>query len=181
MGQFVLFVIPGVCLAAGVWQLVVWLGEIRDKNRKYKAADSRALKSHKPLLVVGGPWGKKRFRYWLNKPAHGGGDVCLDINRQAIGDHPKGVMANVTHLPFTDKSFGAVFVSHLLEHLPGLDEANKAMVELDRVAEAVFIAYPSRQSITAWVMPDHHLWVWQKGEATYFKQRRPGKSGMRKT
>jgi len=43
------------------------------------------------------------------------------------------------------------------------------------VAEAVFIVYPYRQSIAAWVIPEHHLWVWQKGDKMYLKQR--GMSG----
>jgi ubiquinone/menaquinone biosynthesis C-methylase UbiE len=110
-------------------------------------------------------------------PAHGNGDVCLDISRRAINNHPCGVIASVTHIPFSDMNFGAVFASHLLEHLPTTDDAEKALAELNRVAEAVFIAYPSRQSIAGWIIPDHHLWVWQKGDSIYMKQR--GKSGVR--
>jgi len=175
MVDVVLFVVLGTFLGVGGWQLAVWLGEIRDKNKKYKAAKAYALDRNKPLVVAGGPWGNKRIRHWLNMPAHSNGDVCLDIDRQAISDHPKGVIANVTHIPFADKSFGAAFASHLLEHLPTTGEAKKALAELNRIAEAVFIAYPSRQSIANWVIPDHHLWVWQKSNITYLKQR--GKSG----
>lgn len=174
MMHFALFVVLGICLGVGGWQLAVWLGEIRDKNKKYKAAKAYALDRNKPLLVAGGPWGNKRIRHWLKIPAHSNGDVCLDIDRQAISDHPKGVIADVTHIPFSDKSFGAAFASHLLEHLPTTDDAKKALAELNRIAEAVFIAYPSRQSIAGWVIPDHHLWVWQKSNITYLKQR--GKS-----
>jgi hypothetical protein len=169
------FLVLGICLGVGGWQLVVWLGEIRDKNKKYKAARAYALERNKPLLVAGGPWGNKRIRHWLKMPAHSNGNVCLDVDRRAIDGHPKGVIADVTHIPFSDKSFGAAFASHLLEHLPTTDDAKKALAELNRVAEAVFIAYPSRQSIAGWVIPDHHLWVWQKGNTTYLKQR--GKSG----
>jgi len=165
------FLVLGICLGVGGWQLVVWLGEIRDKNKKYKAASAYALERNKPLLVAGGPWGNKRIRHWLKMPAHNNGDVCLDIDRHAISSHPKGVIADVTHIPFLDKSFGAVFTSHLLEHMPTIDDAKKALAELNRVAEAVFIAYPSKQSIAGWVIPDHHLWVWQKGNTTYLKQR----------
>ncbi len=45
------------------------------------------------------------------------------------------------------------------------------MAELNRVAEAVFIVYPSRQSIGAWLKREHHLWIWQKGNAIYLEQR----------
>ena len=170
------FLVLGICLGAGGWQLAVWLGEIRDKNKKYKAASTYTMERNKPLLVAGGPLGiSRRRRFFRLGMAHGQGDVCLDIDRRAIGNHPNGVIASVTHIPFSDKSFGAAFTSHPLEHLPTTDDAKKALAELNRVAEAVFIAYPSKQSITGWVIPDHHLWVWQKGNTTYLKQR--GKAG----
>lgn len=174
MGHIALFLVLGICLGVGGWQLAVWLGEIRDKNKQYEAASAYARERNKLLLVAGGPWGNKRARHLLKMPAHGDGDVCLDIDRHAIDGHPNGVIADVTHIPFSDKSFGAVFASHLLEHLSSTEDAKKALAELNRIAEAVFIAYPSRQSIVAWIVPDHHLWIWQKGNTTYFKQR--GKS-----
>ncbi len=174
MGHIALGLVLGVCLGVGSWQLVVWLVETLDKNKKYKAAEAYARESGKPLLVAGGPWGNKQIRHRLNIPAHGNGDVCLDVDRKAIGSHPKGVIADVTHIPFADKSFGAAFASHLLEHLATIDDAKKALAELNRIAEAVFIVYPSRQSIAGWAIPDHHLWVWQKNNTTYLKQR--GKS-----
>ncbi len=170
----IVLLVVGVCVGVGGWQLAVWLSEIRDKNKKYKAAKAYAQKRGKLLLVAGGPWGTKQVRHWLNMPAHGSGDVCLDIDRNAIDGQPNGVIANITHIPFSDKSFGAAFASHLLEHLPSIDDAEKALAELNRIAEAVFIACPSRQSIAGWLIPDHHLRVWQKGGTVYFKQR--GKS-----
>jgi len=177
MEHIALRLVLGICLGVGIWQLAVWLGEIRDKNKKYQAACAYALEKNKPLLVAGGPWGYNKLRHRLKMPAHGNGDACLDINRRAIDGHPNGVIANVTHIPFSDKSFGAAFASHLLEHLPTTDEAKQALAELNRIAEAVFIVSPSRQSIVGWLIPDHHLWVWQKGNTTYLKQR--GKSGSK--
>ena len=169
-------VVLGILAALGIWQLAVWMAEIQDKNRKYRAATSFAREERKPLLVAGGPWGGKRARHWLNKPAHGEGDVCLDIDRGAIDGHPCAVVASVTHIPFSDNTFGAAFASHLLEHLPTVGDAGQALDELNRVARAVFIVYPSRQSIAGWVIPGHHLWVWQEGSKTYLKQR--GRSGL---
>lgn len=169
--QVFLLIILGLFLVVSGWQLIVWLGETRDKNGKYRAARTCALEKKKPLLVVGGPWGNKRARHLFNKPAHGNGDVCVDIDRRAIYGHPCGVIADVTHIPFSDKTFGAVFASHLLEHLPTTSDAKQALDELNRVAEDVFLVYPSRQSIAGWVIADHHLWVWQKGSRTYIKQR----------
>jgi len=165
---------PAVVVGLGSWQLAVWLIESRFKSRQYKAACAHARREGKPLLVAGGPWGVTRTRRRLKRPAHGSGDVCLDIDRRALGNHPRGVVANVTYIPFADKSFGAVFASHLLEHLPTVEAASQALAELNRVAEAVFIVCPSRQSFPGWLIPDHHLWVWQKDDATYLRQR--GKS-----
>ena len=164
-----------ILIAVGIWQLIVWMLEIQDKNRKYRAADSFARERAKSLLVVPGPWGVKSAHRWFNKPAHSGGDVCFDIDRRALYGHPCAVVATVTHIPFPDNTFGAAFVSHLLEHLPTTEDVVQALDELNRVAEAVFIVYPSRQSIVGWVIPEHHLWVWQKGDKTCLKQR--GASG----
>ena len=75
--------------------------EIRDKNRKYRAACDYAQKNGKPLLVIGGPWGVKSYRRLLNKPAHGNGDVCLDIDRRALEGHPCAVIASCTDIPFS--------------------------------------------------------------------------------
>jgi hypothetical protein len=50
--------------------------------------------------------------------------------------------------------------------------AEQALAEMSRVAGSVFIAYPSRQSIAAWIIRDHHIWVWQKGGRTLLKQRK---------
>lgn len=149
------------------WQLAVWFGEISQKSTRYKYAVACARKAGKPLLVAGGPWGTRKIRRWLNMPAHGDGDICLDIERQALGDHSCGVIADVTQIPFCDKVFGAAFASHLLEHLPTIEHAKKALDELSRVADTVFVAYPSRQSIAAWLNPEHHLWLWQRGDVLY--------------
>jgi len=172
MALTVLYVLLGILGVVGIWQLVVWMCEIQDKNRKWRQASGHARQRRKPLLVAGGPWGGKRARHWLNKPAHGEGDVCLDIDRRAIEGHPCAVVASVTHIPFSENAFGAAFASHLLEHLPTVGDARQALDELNRVAEAVYIVYPSRQSIAGWIIPEHHLWVWQEGSRTYLKQRR---------
>jgi len=169
--HIVLFVLGGTFVGVGMWQLAVWISETRHKNRKYESAATYAKKMNKPLLIAGGPWGTKEIRRFLNTPAHGNGDICLDIDPCAFHDHPRGVIADVTQIPFSAKSFGAAFASHLLEHLSTTEDAKRALAELNRVAEAVYIVYPSKQSIGAWVKQEHHLWVWQKGNVTYFKQR----------
>ena len=165
-------IIAGILLVVFIWQMIIWALEIQDKNRKYQAALAVAKKSGKQLLIVGGPYGVKGYRRMLGRPAHGNGDICLDIDRRALQGHPCPVVASCTDIPFSDKSFGAVFSSHVLEHMPTTKQAEKAFSEMNRVAGSVFIAYPSRQSIAAWIIRDHHIWVWQKGGATLFKQRK---------
>jgi membrane protein DedA with SNARE-associated domain len=160
-----------IFFALFIWQTIIWFQEVQDKNRKYKAACDYALKNGKPLLIIGGPWGVKAYRRLLDKPAHGDGDVCLDIDRRALIGHPCPVVASCTDIPFAEKSFGAIFSSHVMEHMPTTKMAEQALSEMNRVAESVYIAYPSRQSIAAWIIRDHHIWVWQKDGKTLFKQR----------
>jgi hypothetical protein len=155
--EYLWFIALAIVVGVGLWQLAVWVIENRFKGRQYKAACARALREGKPLLVAGGPWGVTRTRRRLNRPAHGGGDVCLDIDCRAFDGHPRAVVASVTHIPFA---------------------ASQALDELNRVAEAVYIVYPSRQSFSGWLVPDHHLWVWQKDSTTYLRQR--GRSSGRR-
>lgn len=166
-----LIIIIVVCVGFAAWQSAVWISEIQHKNRKCCAAVEISRKLNKPMLVAGGPWGGHSLRRRFNLPAHTKGDVCIDINPNAIFDYPNSIVANVICLPFSDKTFGSVFASHLLEHLPDIASARQALMELNRVAEVVFIAYPSRQSVAAWLIRDHHLWVWQNDNTTYLKQR----------
>ena len=165
------FIALAIFLVIFAWQLFVWLGENRTKKKQFQGALAHALSTKKPLLIAGGPYGAQLIRRLFKMPAHGNGDVCLDIDRNAVKGHPNPVVASVTHIPFPDKTFGAVFASHLLEHLPTTVEAKQAITELARTAEAVFIVSPSRQSISGWLHPGHHLWVWQKDKTFYFKQR----------
>ena len=152
------------------YYLDTWKSVIKTAN--IKPPVDYAKKNGKPLLVIGGPWGVKAYRRLFDKPAHGNGDVCLDIDRRALEGHPCAVVASCTDIPFGDKSFGAIFSSHVLEHMPTTQMAEQALAEMNRVAGSVFIAYPSRQSIAAWIIRDHHIWVWQKGGKTLFKQRK---------
>ncbi|MDO8579169.1 MAG: methyltransferase domain-containing protein [Dehalococcoidales bacterium] len=170
MPYFGWFLLIGLA-SIGIWQFAVWQGEVRLKKEMYRKAIDFARSRNKPLLIAGGPYGHRRIRHLLRMPAHGGGNVCLDIDRNAVEGHPKAVIASVTNVPFSDKSFGAAFASHLLEHLPTTAAAKQALAELNRVADGVFIASPSRQSLSGWLHPDHHLWVWQNGQTTFVEQR----------
>ena len=161
----------GFFLALVIWQWVVLLRQSHDRDRKFEAATNFAATAGKLLLVAGGPLGVTWGRRVTKLMAHGYGDVCFDIDRRAFDGCPSGIVADIRYIPFSDKSFGAVFASHVLEHLPSVADAEKALAELDRVAEAVYIAYPYKWSIMSWLITSHHLWVWQKDGRTYLEQR----------
>jgi hypothetical protein len=143
---------------------------------KYALAQEEARMRDKPLLVVGGPSGSAdaysdiawvqplvKAKAFFKVKAHGCGDVCVDIDPQAC-EGCNYVSADIMDLPFEDKEFGAVYCSHVLEHMPDAAGCQAAWSELHRVADVVFICVPPRSSIFAWLVPDHHLWVKHVGE-----------------
>lgn len=160
----------GVVSALGIWQGIVEYKQNIERQSKYEMARASANFVGKPLLVVGGPYGEYIFRHIFKIPAsHGYGDVCLDINPQACQENPddnQQVIADVKKIPFSDRYFGAAFASHVLEHLPTIADAERAINELYRVADAVFIASPSKFSVGGWLVPGHHLWVKQLSDNT---------------
>ncbi|MDA8216158.1 MAG: methyltransferase domain-containing protein [Dehalococcoidales bacterium] len=147
------------------WQGLVWMGEGIVRRSKYDAAQAYARQQGKPLLVVGGPQGSPS-RAALGMQGHGFGDVCLDLDPAMCQGAPETTVvvgADVRGIPYPDRHFGAAFVSHVLEHLPTAADAWRAIEELRRVADALYVAGPSKQELWAWVHPEHHLWVWQDG------------------
>lgn len=151
-------ILLGLILREG-HQQVVERGERRlvfTQARKY--ADSVS----KPLLVVGAP-----------KIVFGGhpcGDVTIDID-PSIPTVCDVTLADVRDIPFRSEYFGAAYVSHVLEHLPTVEDARLALDELRRVADKVFIVSPHKTSLVAWLYPDHHLWVTASGDGYIIEQR----------
>lgn len=134
----------------------------QERKAKYTQALAYSELRKKPLLVIGGPWGSNPFRRLLNVPAHGWGDVCMDVDPTACAGCPRDCrveVADVRDIPYPDRYFASVFCSHVLEHLPTIADCERAYRELHRVADTVFICVPSKQSILAWLIPTHHLWV----------------------
>jgi hypothetical protein len=152
--------------AAAAWEGIIALQEQAVRRQKYDMATQYAIEVGKPLLVVGGPWGRNPLRSFFNIPAHGCGDLCLDTDPGAC-EGCKTVVADVRNIPFPDLYFGAAMASHVLEHLQSIQDAVTAAGELYRVAEKVFILSPSKFSIAARLHYDHHLWVEQRGNAVY--------------
>jgi len=92
----------------GVWQAVVGLNQVSDRNQKYAAARAYADSVGKPMLMVGGPYGAATLGRIFHMKAHGCGDVCLDIDPRACTGC-QTVVADVRDIPFPDKYFGAAF------------------------------------------------------------------------
>lgn len=77
--------------------------------------------------------------------------MCIDLSPDAHSTY-----GDVEYLSaYEENHFGAAFVSHVLEHV---ENPFLAMKELQRVAEAVFVAYPDSTSLIAWFHPGHR-WV----------------------
>ena len=154
------------------WQALVLYGEGKERWRAYESARAYADGVGKPLLVVGGRWGANPLRRLLRIPAHGCGDICLDTEEHACTGCPAFIAADIRDIPLPDKYAGAALASHVLEHLPTIEDAQKAIAELHRVADAVYIVSPFKQDILAWLIPEHHLWVEQRPDGSVFLEQR---------
>ena len=97
---------------------------------KYSAALAYAESVNKPLLEVG------------------------------VVDAKNGAAADIKELPYyPDKAFGAAFCSHILEHLPTINDAMAAINELNRVAERVYLVSFPKNNLIAHLIAGQHIWV----------------------
>lgn len=138
--------------------------ELKERNQVFQQAREYADSQGKPLLVVGAP------KFNFNHPC---GDVTIDISPN-IPSSCDYEIADVRQIPYPDNYFGAAHVSHVLEHLPTIEDAAKAMDELERVADRVFVVLPHKTSLMAWINPHHHLWVTPSGDGYIIEQRGKG-------
>jgi len=82
-------------------------------------------------------------------------DVNLDI---VARDVPRFVRGDIQDLKmFTDKEFGAVYASHVLEHV---EDPDAALKELHRISENVFVITPLPIWPWTWLHRDHK-WILQ--------------------
>lgn len=82
-------------------------------------------------------------------------DVNLDI---ALKKAPNFLSGDIQNLwMFHNKQFGAVYASHVLEHV---EDPDTALRELHRVAEHVFVITPLPLWPSAWLEPDHKWLLW---------------------
>lgn len=80
-------------------------------------------------------------------------DVNLDIAIKAVPNFVRGDIQNLWM--FRNKQFGAVYASHVLEHV---ENPEAALREFNRVAENVFVITPLPLCPSAWLDPDHK-WI----------------------
>ena len=155
-------IIGAVLAREGVQQMV----ELQERHDIFDQARDYASSVGKPLLVVGTPkWG-------MNHPC---GDVTIDI-QPGLGQACPVEIADVRDIPYPSGSFGAAYCSHVLEHLPTIEDAVQALDEMERVADRVFVVSPHKTSIMAWGYLDHHLWVTPSGDGYIIEQRGGGKT-----
>lgn len=135
------------------WELGWWLeGKFRRK-KLYKQGELAAAQKGKRFLVIGEPDGEYPC-----------GDVTVDLRENS--KCPVYVKENVESLTmFKNKQFGAVFVSHVLEHV---SDPHKAMAELARVADQVLVAYPYPWRLATWIVPGH-AWLMFRNREGGFK------------
>jgi hypothetical protein len=160
-------------LGLAMHQAYAFLREQQERRVKYNTAVQTAEASGKPLLVVGGPWGASRWRHLTGVPAHGCGDVCLDMDSHAC-EGCNYQAGDITDMPFGDKEFGAVFCAHVLEHMPTGRDCAHAWWELNRVSDTVFVCLPGKDTIGGWITSGHKLWVSNLGSGMLKVQERRG-------
>lgn len=90
-------------------------------------------------------------------PVRSAGDVNVDIRHEGVEmiDGKIHMRGDIFALPFGDKVFGAAIASHVLEHI---DDPDRAVAELLRVSDAVFVALPEWWLPSMWLYGDHK-WV----------------------
>lgn len=145
-------------------ELICQMIEVEERHQVFNQAREYADSVSKPLLVVGAP------KFGFNHPY---GDVTIDISPSVPTPYDYEI-ADVREIPYQDKYFGAAHVSHILEHLPTIEDACRALDELERVAEKVFVVSPHKHSLMAWINPNHHLWVIPSGGGYVIEQRGKG-------
>ena len=151
-----------------LWTLAAYQGvcvlqQLREREAKFERAQNFAAQYKKPLLVVGSPVSRRSIKWAPFLPlAHPCGDYTLDIDPIVKELCPQPVVADVRCIPYPDKFFGAVFVSHVLEHLSSIEDFAQAVRELHRVAYTVEVAYPRTWNPYTSFVPDHYLYLDEK-------------------
>lgn len=155
------FIIGGIFAREGIQQVI----EHNERHKIFDQARDYSNSLGRPMLVVGAP------RHSFSHPY---GDVTIDNDPRKIGEG-NTELADVREIPYPSQYFGSSYVSHVLEHLPTVEDACFALDELKRVSNKVFVVSPHKSSFIAWIYPGHHLWITSSGDGFIIEQRGRGK------
>ncbi len=78
------------------------------------------------------------------------GDINLDISPRNVPNFVQGDVQDLSQ--FSDKKFSVAICSHVLEHV---DDPDKAISELHRVADNVVIIVPGHYDVGSWFWYEH--------------------------
>jgi len=135
---------------------------IRPENLAKQARIAADLRG-KPLLNVGCGTKGSSLRVALLGPT-GWGDVNCDIAAASECDlSGTACSCDIMALPWADKEFGAVIASHVLEHV---EDPQRALAELHRVADEVFAVTPAWWAPHTWIHPGHRWFIHADGTMT---------------
>ena len=132
-----------------LWELPAYVLDVTLRRMlAARRARRRARLRGLPMLNVGA--GGESFTTTLY------GDVNVDLHPS-----PGVVVADVQDLPFPDGAFGAVFASHIFEHV---EDPDRARFECERVSspDDVFVVTPSWWAPHTWFY-EPHLWYFSDG------------------
>lgn len=141
--------------AAAYWlDVVARPAQIAQRARRLAAALG------KPVLNVGAGTPGSSLRVALFGPATWG-DINLDIAAPPGQPAPSRVVYGDVHaLSYPDKYFGVAVASHVLEHVR---DPVRALRELHRVADYVFVITPKWWAPHTWLYADHRWYRTEDG------------------
>lgn len=119
----------GAVAALGVYESTLALARFRRRRLVYRAAQERARRLNRPVVVVGDPDAGMHTRMARAYPC---GDVCVDLS--GCPQCPISIPANIEQtIPLIEDDSVVVFVSCVFEYV---DDVEAAIAELMRIAGA---------------------------------------------
>ena len=142
------FSVKGIALGIGALYALGALRNYQDRRNALWVARQLASVSNKQSINIGANCGG-----WLVPDF---GDVKCDI-RPKHGCVPCDIL---DLSQYQDKQFSVAFLSHVLEHV---EEPEKALVEVERIADHVVVVLPVATDPSAFFHPDHK-WMFFGGK-----------------
>lgn len=135
----------------GAWVYDVVIRPIQAKDKAIEAAKRRG----KPVLNVGAGTPDSSIRVSILGPVTWG-DVNCDIAGAGYCTPQNVCHCDIHDIPYPDKHFGSVIATHVLEHV---DDPQRALRELQRVSDEVFVVVPRWWGLHTWLQPEHKWYV----------------------